>query len=83
MNEQSEQYSQKARSKPGDEATGRSHNLSFDEAFADAVRNLPPREPSHPDEMDVVVVTEIRGEFGGIAGFQDLVVKIRRLQHTS
>ncbi len=62
-----------------DEATGRSRNLSFEEAFADALRNLPPRTPTHPDEMTIVVVTEIRGEFGGIAGFHDLVVKIRRL----
>jgi hypothetical protein len=78
MNEQSGQYSQKGRSKPGDEATGRSRNLSFEEAFTDAVKNLPPLDPSHPDALDVVVVTEIRGEFGGIAGFHDLVVKIRR-----
>lgn len=79
MNEQSGQYSQKGRSKHGDEATGRSRNLSFEEAFADAVKNLPPRDPSHPDEMDVVVVTDIRGEFGGIAGSHDLVIKVRRL----
>lgn len=69
-----------ASSKPGgDEAIGRSRNLSFDEAFADALRNLPPLDP-HPDQMDVVIVDEIRGEFGGIAGFRDLVVKVRRLK---
>lgn len=62
----------------GDEATGRSSNLSFDEAFADALENLGPLQDPHPDQMDVVVVTEIRGEFGGIAGLHDLVVTIRR-----
>jgi hypothetical protein len=62
-----------------EEASGRSRNLSFDEAFADALKNLPPRTPTNPDELEVVVVTEIRGEFGGIAGFHDLVVKVRRL----
>ncbi len=62
----------------GDEAIGRSPNLSFDEAFADAVQNLGPIANPHPDQLDVVVVTEIRGEFGGIAGFHDLVVTIRR-----
>jgi hypothetical protein len=61
------------------EATGRSRKLSFDEAFADALNNLPPFQPSHPDQMDVVIVVNIRGEFGGIAGFRDLVVKVRRL----
>ncbi|MDQ5825921.1 MAG: hypothetical protein M3441_17135 [Chloroflexota bacterium] len=62
----------------GDEATGRSSNLSFDEAFADALENLGPLQDPHPDQMDVVVVTEIRGEFGGIANLHDLVVTIRR-----
>lgn len=62
---------------PHQEATGRSRNLSFDEAFANAIKNLPPRTPSHPDEMDVVTVIEIRGEFGGFAGLHDLVVKVR------
>jgi flavin-binding protein dodecin len=60
------------------EATGRSRNLSFDEAFADALNNLPSSIPSHPDQLDVVTVIEIRGEFGGIAGLHDLVVKVRR-----
>jgi hypothetical protein len=65
---------------PGDdEATGRSRNLSFEEAFADAHKNLPPRPSPKPDELEVVVVTEIRGEFGGIAGLHDLVVTVRRL----
>ena len=62
----------------GDEASGRSRNLSFEEAFTDALNNLPPRAPSNPDDLEVVVVTEIRGEFGGIAGFHDLVVTVRR-----
>jgi hypothetical protein len=59
------------------EAIGRSRNLSFDEAFADALKNLPP-PPNIPDWLDVVTVIEIKGEFGGIVGLHDLVVKVRR-----
>ena len=36
-------------------------NLSFDEAFADALKNLPP-PPNIPDWLDVVTVIEIKGE---------------------
>jgi hypothetical protein len=62
-----------------DEAEGRSRRrLSFDEAFANAVAALPSRPSQIADWMDVVTVTEIRGEFGGIAGSQDLVVRVRR-----
>lgn len=55
-------------------ATGRSNDLSFDEAFADAVSKL----PSSPfaDGLTRVVVTEISGMFGGIAGFHELAVTI-------
>lgn len=60
------------------EVSGRSRNLSFDEAFADAIKNLPPRTPSHPYEIDVVTVIEIKGEFGGFTGLHDLVVMVRR-----
>jgi hypothetical protein len=60
------------------EAIGRSSRLSFDEAFADAIKNLPPRTPSHPDELEVVTIVEIKAEFGGIAGLHDLLVRVRR-----
>jgi hypothetical protein len=49
------------------EATGMSANLSFDEAFANALANLPASSPTHPD---------IGAMFGGIAGFHHLVVRI-------
>jgi hypothetical protein len=55
---------------------GYSQKLSFDEAFANALHNLPPSKPSHPDEMEIVQVTDIGAEFGGIAGLQHLFVKI-------
>jgi hypothetical protein len=62
---------------PANEATGMSPNLSFDEAFADAVAKLPQSVPSHPDSMTTVTVVDIRGLFGGIAGFHHLAVRIR------
>jgi len=61
-----------------DEATGFSSNLSFDEAFADALTRLPAFEPTHPDTLERVTVVEIGGLFGGIAGFNDLFVRICR-----
>lgn len=59
-------------------ATGFSPALSFDEAFADALQNLPTHEHVHPDEMARVRVEEIGALFGGIAGFHQLYVKVRR-----
>jgi len=59
-------------------ATGFSPALSFDEAFADALQNLPSHEISHPDEMARVRVEEIGALFGGIAGFHQMYVKVRR-----
>jgi hypothetical protein len=61
-----------------DQATGFSKNLSFDEAFAAAVANLPAFEPTHPDTLETVKVLEVGAFFGGIAGFQDLWIKICR-----
>lgn len=55
-------------------ATGRSNNLSFDEAFADAVDQLPPSPVA--DGLTRVVVTEISGMFGGFAGFHELAVTV-------
>jgi hypothetical protein len=56
-------------------AVGRSRSLSFQEAFADAVRQLP--MPNFPDALLGVEVVEIGGEFGGIAGLHHLYVKVR------
>lgn len=56
-------------------ATGRSAALSFDQAFADALAQLPPSPVA--DGQTRVKVTEIGGLFGGIAGFHELFVKIR------
>jgi hypothetical protein len=64
---------------PGeDQATGFSRKLSFDEAFASAVASLPPIKPPVTDALSRVQVLEIGGLFGGIAGFHDLFVRIRR-----
>ena len=59
-------------------ATGFSPALSFDEAFADALQNLPSHEPTHPDQMAAVRVEEIGALFGGIAGFHQMYVKVKR-----
>ncbi|MGE2712471.1 hypothetical protein ACQI4L_00285 [Mycolicibacterium litorale] len=59
------------------EATGMSGRLSFDEAFADALANLPDVDLTHPDQLRSLQVTEIGGLFGGFAGFHHLFVRIR------
>ena len=56
-------------------AIGRSSNLSFDEAFADAVSQLPHSPVA--DGLTRVKVTDIGGLFGGIVGFRELFVKIQ------
>lgn len=68
----------RSRSSGADEATGFSKKLSFDEAFANAVANLPPIEPPVADALSRVEVVEIGGLFGGFAGFHDLFVRISR-----
>ena len=62
---------------PQREATGMSRNLSFDEAFANALAQLPPPASQHPDQLTSVVVVETGGLFGGFAGFHHLYVRIR------
>jgi len=61
-----------------DVATGYSVKLSFDEAFADAVARLPRLDPTHPDTLEMVRVTEIGALFGGLAGQHRLSVTVRR-----
>jgi hypothetical protein len=65
---------------PGaDQATGFSGTLSFDEAFAQALANLPPLDLTGTADVLVrVQVLEIGGLFGGIAGFNDLFVRVCR-----
>ena len=60
------------------EAVGTSTNLEFDEAFADAVSNLPPYDPPHSDPLENIAVVETGALFGGIAGFHHLFVRVRR-----
>jgi hypothetical protein len=59
------------------EATGTSTGLKFDEAFKNALANLPVSHPSHPDQLTHVEVLETGGFFGGFAGFHHLYVRIR------
>ncbi|MEZ4382861.1 MAG: hypothetical protein R3A79_16115 [Nannocystaceae bacterium] len=59
------------------EATGYSNTLSFDEAFADALKKLPPPAVKFPDMLETVEVVHIGGSFGGIAGFHRLEVRVR------
>ncbi len=61
-----------------DEATGFSSNLSFDEAFADALNNLP--EPKEPvaDQLQRITVQETGALLGGIVGFHHLFVRVSR-----
>jgi hypothetical protein len=61
-----------------DEAIGFSKELSFEEAFADALAQLPPIEPQHADVLQTVRVCEIGGLFGGFAGFNELYVRVCR-----
>ncbi|MGE5764135.1 MAG: hypothetical protein ACM3ZF_09745 [Mycobacterium leprae] len=61
-----------------DQAVGFSRSLSFDEAFADALSKLPPLDAQGADILARVQVAEIGALFGGIAGFNDLFVRICR-----
>jgi hypothetical protein len=61
-----------------DQAVGFSKRLSFDEAFATALANLPPLDGQGTDVLTRVQVVEIGGLFGGIAGFNDLFVRVCR-----
>lgn len=59
------------------ESVGYSNKLSFDEAFQDALRKLPPASVKFPDMLETVEVVHIGASFGGIAGFHRLEVRIR------
>ena len=60
-------------------ATGYSYALSFDEAFQNAVSNLPVNEVVF-DWLDHVQVDSIGGDFGGIAGIRRLHVTISTIR---
>jgi hypothetical protein len=58
---------------------GSPSSLSFDEAFAQALANLPPLDLGGTADVLVrVQVVEIGGLFGSIAGFNDLFVRVCR-----
>ena len=59
------------------ESVGYSNKLSFDEAFADAIKKLPPASVKFSDMLETVEVVHIGASFGGIAGFRRLEVRIR------
>lgn len=59
------------------ESVGYSNKLSFDEAFADAIKKLPPASVKFSDMLETVEVVHIGASFGGIAGFHRLEVRIR------
>jgi hypothetical protein len=59
------------------EATGMSGAMSFDEAFADALANLPQAPVTHPDQMTTVTVVETGALLGGFAGFHHLFVRVQ------
>jgi len=58
------------------EATGYSESYSFDEAFRNALDNLPPDENSFPDKLTTIHVVDVGAMIGGIAGFNQLYVKV-------
>ena len=61
-----------------DQATGFSKKLSYDEAFANALANLPPLESPAVAGSEKIQVVKIGGLFGSIAGFHDLFVRVCR-----
>jgi|SRR5690349_16990835 len=61
-----------------DEATGFSANLSFDEAFANALAALPTPTDPGVDRLQRIEVLETAALIGGIAGFHHLLVRVCR-----
>jgi hypothetical protein len=57
-------------------ATGYSDAFSFDEAFKDALSNLPPDPHPLPDKLTTVRVTGSGAQLGGLIGFHRLYVSI-------
>jgi hypothetical protein len=61
-----------------DEAVGFSATLSFDEAFANALANLPASTAPFADALARVEVVEAGGLFGGFPGFHHMFVRVSR-----
>lgn len=59
------------------EAVGYSKNWDLAEAMQDAISKLPPRGIDIPDWLSTYTVVEIGAQVGGIAGFNDLTVRVR------
>jgi hypothetical protein len=57
-------------------AKGYSEKLDFNEAFLNAVQNLPPDPNPFPDKLTNVTVTRVGAEFGGFVGFHRMVVEV-------
>jgi hypothetical protein len=57
-------------------ATGYSDRWDLQEAFRDAIRNLPPDPNPYPDKLYHYTITSIEAEQGGIAGFDRMKVTI-------
>lgn len=58
------------------EATGYSNSFSFDEAYQDAVNNLPPDPNPFPDKLITVQVEAVGGIYGGITGAMKMFVRV-------
>ncbi|MFO7561473.1 MAG: hypothetical protein R6X02_02420 [Enhygromyxa sp.] len=58
-------------------AIGYSEAMSFDEAFREAIANLPPTNVGCCDVLETVEVEAIGAEFGGIAGLSRMFVRVR------
>ncbi len=61
-----------------EEAVGVSAALSVDEAFADAIANLPPSGAVPADALARVEVVDVGGLFGGFPGFRHMFVRVSR-----
>ena len=61
-----------------DEAVGYSNRFNFDEAFRNALLALPDLPPGQPDRLVTVRVEETGALFGGVAGFNDMYVRVSR-----
>jgi len=62
------------------EAIGFSESFSFDEAFVNAVHNLPEdTTDDYPDKMTTVRVVDIYATYGGLTGGAYLYVRVQRV----
>lgn len=63
---------------PDTAAVGFSDKFSFDEAFLNAIAALDDMPAGHPDQLVTVKVEEVGALFGGIAGFNEMYVRVSR-----